>query len=100
MPKARWQGRAAPWAGWAPPSLRRAQEARRGSWLETIVGLFVGGLILGALRPTNTWDFPVFWTLAVCAMIGATLIEILRIRASTRPRSLHSDGGDVPSLPL
>jgi YYY domain-containing protein len=33
--------------------------------------LFAGGLILGALRPTNTWDFPVYLTLGVAAVIVA-----------------------------
>lgn len=36
--------------------------------------LFVGALILGALRPTNTWDFPVYWAIgALSALYAAWL---------------------------
>ena len=32
-----------------------------------LVGLLFGGVILGALPPTNTWDYPVYWLLGVIA---------------------------------
>jgi YYY domain-containing protein len=34
--------------------------------------LFTGALILGALRPTNTWDFPVYWAIGALAAFYAT----------------------------
>lgn len=33
-------------------------------WLEAILSLIVGSLLIGALRPTNTWDFPTYLILA------------------------------------
>ena len=51
---------------WAASWLLAAEDEdarlRAGGWL---AGLFAGGLILGALRPTNTWDFPVYLTFGV-----------------------------------
>ena len=38
------------------------------SWKNKVLVLFSGALIVGALRPTNTWDFPVFLVLAALAL--------------------------------
>ena len=46
------------------------QRRRRGK-IDIALALFVGGLALGALRPINTWDFPVYWVLGVVAVIFA-----------------------------
>ncbi|MCJ7825659.1 MAG: DUF2298 domain-containing protein [Anaerolineales bacterium] len=46
------------------------QRRRRGK-LDVALALFVGGLALGALRPINTWDFPVYWVLGILAVIFA-----------------------------
>lgn len=46
------------------------QRRRRGK-IDIALALFVGGLTLGALRPINTWDFPVYWVLGVLAVIFA-----------------------------
>ncbi|NCP87343.1 MAG: hypothetical protein CO094_07275 [Anaerolineae bacterium CG_4_9_14_3_um_filter_57_17] len=42
--------------GWALSTLR----ARRLSWLRWLATLAFGGLVIGAFRPTNTWDFPTY----------------------------------------
>ena len=58
-------------AAWAASWLLAAESRRRlraGSW---IACLFAGGLILGALRPTNTWDFPVYLSFGVAAAVVA-----------------------------
>jgi YYY domain-containing protein len=43
------------------------------SWLHFGITFLVGGLLIGALRPTNTWDFPVYLVLGVLAVIYATV---------------------------
>ena len=43
----------------------------RGRWknfLGVLSGFFLGGLAIGALRPTNTWDFPTYLALGVVAV--------------------------------
>jgi YYY domain-containing protein len=40
-----------------------------------ILGLAVGGLVLGSLGPTNTWDFPVYWTLGAAAAVAAPFLR-------------------------
>ncbi len=34
-----------------------------------IIGFFIGGLVIGALRPTNTWDFYTYLVLACVALV-------------------------------
>ncbi|OGT27837.1 MAG: hypothetical protein A2Z17_00435 [Gammaproteobacteria bacterium RBG_16_66_13] len=57
--------------GWAASWLLAAEEKKRIRTVGWAVGLFAGGLILGALRPTNTWDFPVYLAIGVAAAILA-----------------------------
>ena len=38
------------------------------SKLGAIIGLIFGALIVGALRPTNTWDFPTYLALSIIAI--------------------------------
>lgn len=38
---------------------------------QVIASLFMGGLVIGALRPTNTWDLPTYLALGVVALIYA-----------------------------
>ncbi len=40
---------------------------RRGKVPGLIFSLLLGGLIIGALRPTNTWDFPTYLALGIIA---------------------------------
>ena len=46
----------------------KPQETQLLGYLKIIVGLLVGGLAIGALRPTNTWDFPTYLLIGVIAI--------------------------------
>ncbi|KAF0108406.1 MAG: hypothetical protein FD146_980 [Anaerolineaceae bacterium] len=48
-------------------------KAKWTSRLDAAVGLFLGGLTIGALKPTNTWDFYTYLVLALVVMIYAIL---------------------------
>ena len=41
---------------------------RKESILRLVVSLVVGGLAIGALRPTNTWDFPIYLVFGLLAV--------------------------------
>ena len=41
------------------------------TWLAVGVSFLLGGLAIGSLRPTNTWDLPTYLTLAVVALVYA-----------------------------
>ena len=41
---------------------------RRSHWL----GLLIGGLVIGALRPTNTWDYPTYLALGLAGLAIGT----------------------------
>jgi YYY domain-containing protein len=56
---------------WAISWLLAAREKLKLISLRNGVSLFFGALILGALRPTNTWDFPTYWALAALAVVAA-----------------------------
>lgn len=45
-----------------------ASEARWRAPLQTIAGFFLGGLAIGALRTTNTWDFPTYLALGMVGL--------------------------------
>ncbi|MGD8621294.1 MAG: DUF2298 domain-containing protein [Anaerolineales bacterium] len=50
---------------WALAVLAEAKAQKSGMRWRFLLQLFVGALILGALQPTNTWDFPVYWGIGV-----------------------------------
>ena len=56
---------------WGLSWLLGAGEKRPWTWKTLALQGFVGGIALGALRPTNTWDFPVYWGLAGIAIASA-----------------------------
>ncbi|MEJ5203191.1 MAG: DUF2298 domain-containing protein, partial [Anaerolineales bacterium] len=43
-------------------------ENGRYPWLHFSISLLFGGLVIGSLRPTNTWDLPTYLVLAVVAL--------------------------------
>lgn len=44
-------------------------------WLDRILAMGMGALTIGVLAPTNTWDFPVYWTLGALAVVAAPVIR-------------------------
>jgi YYY domain-containing protein len=44
------------------------QDSKEHSYLRIGLSLLVGGLAIGALRPTNTWDFPIYLALGLLAV--------------------------------
>ncbi|MEA3439193.1 MAG: DUF2298 domain-containing protein, partial [Chloroflexota bacterium] len=57
----------------------------RGRWrsvLAAITGICLGGLIVGALRPTNTWDFYTYLALGIVA-VGYALLTYYRSSPKT-----------------
>ena len=44
-------------------------------WLDRILAIGIGALAIGVLAPTNTWDFPVYWTLGALAVAVAPIIR-------------------------
>ena len=47
------------------------------TWPETIAAALMGGVVVGALRPTNTWDLPLYLILISLAYIYAGVINPL-----------------------
>ncbi|MCH7587934.1 MAG: phospholipid carrier-dependent glycosyltransferase [Chloroflexi bacterium] len=64
---------------WGLAGLYAARKGMRRSWFEIGLTFFIGALLLGALRTTNTWDFPTYWTLAALAVIVAPWIREKKI---------------------
>ena len=52
---------------------RWGEENGRLKWPATLAGFFVGSLVIGALRPTNTWDFYTYLVLACLALAYSLL---------------------------
>jgi YYY domain-containing protein len=48
------------------------REGKHG-WLNFMACLTLGGLAIGSLRPTNTWDFPTFLALGVLAFLYSAI---------------------------
>jgi YYY domain-containing protein len=44
-------------------------------WPGIIAGFFLGAMVIGSLRPTNTWDFYTYSVLAVIALIYSILMH-------------------------
>ena len=43
--------------------------------VDRILAMGMGALVIGVLAPTNTWDFPVYWTLGALAVAAAPIIR-------------------------
>ncbi len=48
---------------------------RQVRWTEVIAGSLLGGIVVGALRPTNTWDMPLYLILISLAYLFSGLIQ-------------------------
>jgi YYY domain-containing protein len=73
---------------WMLSLLLTFKRQERVSWYKTAGLLFIGGLILGGLSPTNTWDYPVYWVLGGIAALVAPWLEPDRKLAPTVIKSL------------
>ena len=60
---------------WGISWLVAAHDGKRIGAARAALALAVGGLIFGALRPTNTWDFPVYLGLGAAAASAAPLLR-------------------------
>jgi YYY domain-containing protein len=71
----------------------KREKCRRRDWLTAIL---IGALTLGALRLTNTWDFPVYWALGLAAVIYAGFLG----QVTQRARRLTYAGASALALLL
>jgi YYY domain-containing protein len=58
---------------------------RRAKWTQFISCFVLGGVVIGALRPTNTWDLPTYLALA-CVVILYTIIRYADLPAWFLPK--------------
>jgi len=77
----------------------------KGKWksrLDAFLGLFLGGLVIGALKPTNTWDFYTYLTLAGIVLAYAVWryadAARIRLRLSEWNKRLLLTAGAVVAL--
>jgi YYY domain-containing protein len=61
--------------GWGISWIYGAQRNGKRSLFTSTISILMGGLILGALVPTNTWDFPTYWTLLGIATFVAPFLR-------------------------
>lgn len=76
---------------WGISWLVAAVEGKRRGWSGLVFGLFAGGLALGALNPTNTWDFPVYWTLGVLAAVAGPWVSTVAKERQTAGTGLSEE---------
>jgi YYY domain-containing protein len=73
----------------------------RGAILSGAAGLLLGGLAIGTLRPTNTWDFPTYLVLGMLAVGYAAWKQFdlpLPLRIPARVQKLIAAGGAAALL--
>ena len=65
---------------WALSILKGCREWGRSTgwlrWAYPLASLLLGGLVIGALRPTNTWDFPTYLALGCVILLYAMLRNV------------------------
>jgi YYY domain-containing protein len=59
---------------WILSRLLLAARKERGGWLEFSISILFGGILFGALGPTNMADYPVYWTLGAIGAAYAVLL--------------------------
>ncbi len=79
--------------GWAVSWMLAADERKRLGLAAKAAGLIAAGLILGALRPTNTWDYPVYLAIGVSATLAAPFLRERRWTWSTAIEAALTTGG-------
>jgi YYY domain-containing protein len=60
---------------WMLSLLLTFRRQERVPWYQHASLIFVGGLMLGGLSPTNTWDYPVYWVLGAVAVFAAPWLK-------------------------
>jgi YYY domain-containing protein len=60
---------------------------RKNRWIAFLLTFFVGAVVIGSLRPTNTWDMPTYLGLAVVAVVYSA------VKYATLPNDI------LPGLP-
>jgi YYY domain-containing protein len=60
---------------WAASWLLAADEKKKLGPAAKGAALIVGGLVIGSLQPTNTWDFPVYLTVGLLAAAAAPFVR-------------------------
>lgn len=69
--------------GWGLSWLLAARRRKKRRWFDFALAIFMGGLILGALKPTNTWDYPVYWVLGVIAVLYAAWLRYKKVEVQS-----------------
>jgi YYY domain-containing protein len=77
---------------WGLSWLLGARDKKRLGIVNGGIALFIGAMILGALRPTNTWDFPTYWALSGIVVIAAAWLRQDPSNPSDSQTSLHRLG--------
>jgi uncharacterized membrane protein len=65
---------------------------RRRRWFGALLGLLLGGVTIGALRPTNTWDYVTYVTLLPLALIVGYAAHRARSTGSGLDRQTIKEG--------
>ncbi|MFQ5942184.1 MAG: DUF2298 domain-containing protein [Anaerolineales bacterium] len=60
---------------WAISWVLAAAKGIKLRWTDRILAIGMGALTIGVLAPTNTWDFPVYWTLGALAVAAAPIVR-------------------------
>jgi len=53
----------------------KKEDERIPAWVQLVISLFFGGLFIGALRPTNTWDFPTYLAIGCIGLAFTGLLN-------------------------
>jgi YYY domain-containing protein len=88
---------------WGIALLLSAESRRRRHWLDALILLLAGGLVVGAIPMTNLADYPPYWFLAALAAVCAPILRAwpeLRGSASTSKRWAITLGESLASAIL
>lgn len=77
---------------WGVSWLRGAARRQNIGRAQFLWALFIGALVVGSLRPTNTWDFPVYLILAALAAAAAPLVRAEKFNLKSVAKGLMAAG--------